>query len=66
MLTYKYAAENDFLKARCVNHWYFKNGDGFVALGNEIAKIQADSAAKYQVEGIVLGIRGILKHANLS
>jgi hypothetical protein len=66
MLMYSYAANNNLKKASCINQWYFKgstdsqgnviSAPGPVQLSDEIDKAAAINPAKFQVEGVILGV----------
>jgi hypothetical protein len=66
MLMYYYAANNNLKKASCINQWYFKGSrdsqgnlipaPGPVQLSDEIDKAAAMNPAKFQVEGVILGL----------
>ena len=66
MLMYNYAANNNLQKASCIKQWYFKSSKdsqgnvipapGPVQLVHEIYKADAIDPAKFQVEGVILGL----------
>ena len=61
MTAFTYATNGDPVKARCVQNWYFgaHKGDetpGPHDLALEIAAAELVDAAKYHVEGVILGL----------
>ena len=66
MLMYNYAANNNLQKASCINQWFFKSSKdnqgnvipapGGAQLSDEIDKAAAINPAKFQVEGVILGL----------
>jgi hypothetical protein len=60
MLAYSYAANGDTAKARCVQNWYFgekgQDTPGPRQLSVEIVAAESVDAAKYHVEGVILGL----------
>src|ERR1019366_9293476 len=66
MLMFNYAANNNLQKASCIKQWYFKSSKdsqgnvipapGPVQLVHEIYKADAIDPAKFQVEGVILGL----------
>lgn len=60
MLAYNYAANGDTVKAHCIQNWYFgKKGvetPGPLAVEVELGAAENLDAAKYHVEGIILGV----------
>src|SRR5664279_2044082 len=66
MLMYSYAANNDVKEASCINQWFFKSSKddqgniipapGGAQLSDEIDKAAAINPAKFQVEGVILGL----------
>ena len=60
MLAYTYASGGDVAKARCVQNWYFGHSGVQTQGPSEIA-IEMDvaerlDAAKYHVEGVIMGV----------
>ena len=66
MLMYSYAANNDVKKASCINQWFFKSSKdnqgnvipapGGAQLSDEIDKAAVINPAKFQLEGVILGL----------
>lgn len=61
MVAYTYATNGDPAKARCVQNWYFgahkgEETPGPNDLAVEIVAAENIDAAKYHVEGVILGL----------